>query len=303
MRVIWIILSVICLLGFFSLPVAAENNSIVIKINPIGDHSIGERYLTISGSTNHPAAQNDSQRNGIFVQVIQLYPPTPIPTECGTPECNWGNSGMIPVYPGNGSLNRWSFNYDMQKTGTFMADVEDPKSGFRVTEIFNVTPSIEVTGPFITIDPVGNHTQGEIFFINGTTDNDPGKTVTLSISCFDSPFGRVSTFQSPVIIKTGNRGVNYWSYNVSASPDLWQYTQKILNENSSVKKCSAEAWVDNSPNMNDVQIFDIFPSGIQTHSTMNTHTADAHRSSIPMLLPIVVIGIACMIKIKMSRKS
>jgi hypothetical protein len=46
----------------------------------------------------------------------------------------------------------------------------------------NVTP---VTTPFITIDPIGNHTVGDVFFINGTTNLPVNDSLGLWIFQYD----------------------------------------------------------------------------------------------------------------------
>ena len=45
-------------------------------------------------------------------------------------------------------------------------------------ENVNVTP---VTTPFITIDPIGKHTIGDVFFINGTTNLPLSENLTIDI--------------------------------------------------------------------------------------------------------------------------
>ena len=81
----------------------------------------------------------------------------------------------------------------------------------------NSTP---VSDPFITIDPIGNHTIGEVFFINGTT-NLP-ITEKLSLYAYPSWDVRgVKRLKDPGIVVGGiqvhseSNKVNYWSVNVT----------------------------------------------------------------------------------------
>ena len=46
------------------------------------------------------------------------------------------------------------------------------------------------TGPFITFDPIGNHTIGDVFFINGTTNLPVSENLTMEIVDFWWFFGR-----------------------------------------------------------------------------------------------------------------
>ena len=78
-----------------------------------------------------------------------------------------------------------------------------------------------VTTPFITIDPLGNQTIDEVFFINGTTNlaalND---SLTLQIeSANANPGGVGSGFKSNVPVRPGENGINAWS--VNATTNLW----------------------------------------------------------------------------------
>lgn len=76
--------------------------------------------------------------------------------------------------------------------------------------------------PYITIDPVANHTLDEVFFISGTT-NLPVSESPLNLliySAWFNPGGSGCDYQSNVIIETGAGGINTWSCN--ATPALWQ---------------------------------------------------------------------------------
>jgi PKD repeat protein len=82
----------------------------------------------------------------------------------------------------------------------------------------NVTP---VTTPFITIDPIGNHTIDEVFFITGTT-NLPASNDSLLIQIETAnfnPAGWGSDYRSNVTIQPGEHGINLWSCN--ATTDRW----------------------------------------------------------------------------------
>lgn len=82
----------------------------------------------------------------------------------------------------------------------------------------NATPD---TAPFITIDPIGNRTIDNIFFINGTTNlaaSDESLFLKIETTNFN-PGGVGSYFSSNVSIQPGENGFNLWSCN--ATTDRW----------------------------------------------------------------------------------
>ncbi|MFZ1896822.1 hypothetical protein [Methanoregula sp.] len=92
-------------------------------------------------------------------------------------------------------------------------------SGGSVPDQNSVTPPAQ---PFIAIDPVGNHTLDEVFFISGTTDLPAsGTPLLLQIETTNfNPGGGGSAYQSNVTIEPGENGINTWSCNATTS--LWQ---------------------------------------------------------------------------------
>jgi hypothetical protein len=76
--------------------------------------------------------------------------------------------------------------------------------------------------PYITINPVGDHTLDEVFFISGTTNLPVSDSPLLFEigSNWYNPGGSGCGYQSNVTIKPGVNGINTWSCN--ATPALWQ---------------------------------------------------------------------------------
>ena len=79
--------------------------------------------------------------------------------------------------------------------------------------------SVSPTVYFINIDPIGNHTVNDVFFINGTTNLPEGVTLNVETVVFHRPRGIYSDFAANTSIRQGNSGVNFWSCNIS--PVLW----------------------------------------------------------------------------------
>jgi hypothetical protein len=85
-------------------------------------------------------------------------------------------------------------------------------------EYDNGTP---ITTSFITIDPIGNHTIGDVFFINGTTNLAVTQNLTIHVYPLASthePRGRIpppGIFVDGIPIVPVTNGVNRWSVNVT----------------------------------------------------------------------------------------
>ncbi len=88
--------------------------------------------------------------------------------------------------------------------------------------IVPVASAENVTTPYITIDPIGNHTIDEIFFIHGTTNLPAHETLILQIYTTNfNPGGAGSGYRSDNIsVQPGENGVNTWSCNATTS--LWE---------------------------------------------------------------------------------
>jgi hypothetical protein len=86
-----------------------------------------------------------------------------------------------------------------------------PASG---AENVYVTP---VTTPFITVDPIGNHTVGDVFFINGTTNIPVSEKLSVTVSLRTFQPSRQSFLTATVPILQGKNGVNSWSCNITPS--------------------------------------------------------------------------------------
>ena len=78
------------------------------------------------------------------------------------------------------------------------------------------------TAPYITIDPIGNHTTGDLFFINGTTNLPVPENLTIAFerySDFFRPHGKNDPYrylyQSDISLSPSEPGSGRWSVNVT----------------------------------------------------------------------------------------
>jgi len=78
-----------------------------------------------------------------------------------------------------------------------------------------------VSNPYITIDPIGNHTVTEIFFVNGTTNLPVGEPLHVHsfIGSYQPGPNHGSGIDAYTSVEPGYGGVNIWSCNIS--PVLW----------------------------------------------------------------------------------
>jgi len=215
-------ISLLVLEGLCSCPVAALSpDAPFITIAPVGDHAVGE-IITISGTTNYPV--NTTLWISLGPKVFTNYPP------------NYYDDQTL-VTPGAGS-NFWQVTIN---TSAFVID----EYSVRVQPVNN-TPlfssiTFNMTGrnvgaqdtpaiPIIVIDPLGNHTIDEEFFINGTTNlavSDGSLLLQIGSGEFNPGGFGSSYYRSNVSIQQGEHGVNIWSAKVE--PSQWEVYTKPPN--------------------------------------------------------------------------
>lgn len=79
--------------------------------------------------------------------------------------------------------------------------------------------STSIANPYITIDPIGNHTASDVFFVNGTTNLPAGSNLSVVIQGGYEPGGGGPNFYLTIPIQSGENGTNFWSCNIT--PTLW----------------------------------------------------------------------------------
>jgi hypothetical protein len=185
-----------------------------ITINPIGNHALGEIF-TLSGTTNLPKSQT--------IQ-IEIEAGSPLVSKIG-PGVFGGGVWYTTVVAGEGTAtNSWSvsinlsgYNQTLVSSKNFLVRAVDAST-------FNVTGTSEfgIAESYIAIDPIGDHSLDEVFFISGTT-NLPASGTPLLLQIYSAwynPGGNGGGYQSNVTIEPGENGINTWACN--ATPSLWQ---------------------------------------------------------------------------------
>jgi hypothetical protein len=173
----------------------------------------------------------------------------------------------------------------------------------------NVTTS---TTPFVTIDPIGNHTIGDVFFINGTTNLPATQNLTMDIflsekffrSPEDLPHASSSIVEFP--ISPGSSGINYWSVNVTDYFKNLTYGQYLIMVYSSVHfPCNTngcgvpKAYADSNFTLsqtNDSTTSTVLQTTITSTSSIQSATSEVTRlpttphSPLPVALPIAAFA-------------
>ena len=256
------------------------NTTPFITIDPIGNHAVGEVFV-IKGTTNLPPV--------VDTLHILIDPTTFNPAGVGS-----SFQSTVPIQRGDKDINFWSctvptttgwLNFHepgMNPTQDARPDhyfvtVELSTDGnisqFQLFNILTAGPDTNSTisptpTPFITIDPIGNHTIDEVFFINGTT-NLADFNESLKLIIFEpNPSGVGSSYSSNVSIHPGENGVNTWSDYVIPS----QWTTSTLHGSSIPGLVTPGEYtvVAESPGADVVQFFSLLPSESKSTPTQTS---------------------------------
>jgi hypothetical protein len=165
----------------------------------------------------------------------------------------------------------------------------------------SVTP---VTTPFITIDPIGNHTVGDVFFINGTTNLPTSEKLEglIQTGIFMTQHGdshlTPSAFFPDIPIVSTSSDTNRWSVNVtdiaiSELPIRWSpyLVEVVLKDNSSISTYQEFDLIPatNAPSSTVIQTILDSPSMIQPTTCPVSKLPTPRSSILPFILPIAVI--------------
>jgi hypothetical protein len=195
----------------------------ILSIDPVGDHAVGENFF-INGTAILPAGIDITIRiyRGSFNPGI---PPQADPWYDHIPK-------TVRVKYNNKTGNIWS--YAVNTTGSYpdeyLVFVEYPRdSTINATAIFNLVPRADkaTTGAgqkdeyVIMIDPVGNHTAGDIITITGTTNLPTGEKLLIEVISSNNAFGSKVKDNSGAVgvvdVREGVQGKNTWSFMINSS--------------------------------------------------------------------------------------
>jgi len=282
--------------------VSAENVTPVttsfITIDPIGNHTVGDVFF-INGTTNLPVTEK-------FTIIFQTYLEFGRPVMKSDKKRYLTLSDNFSIIPITQGTNRWSVNvtdFAIQNLSTngchgwiqysptdlrcdpendhwlvFVGPHYDTNFGdFILLPAKNVVPSnvpttvlqTPVTTPFITIDPIGNHTVGDVFFINGTTNLPVSENLIVGILSNDyTPGGNRGQFfySVSVPVMTNVNETNRWSVNVT-DIGMWQNRNYLFEISSGKKVLCNKSPVCVEPEVTIVLGFTLLPANTRPVST------------------------------------
>jgi len=177
-------------------------------------------------------------------------------------------------------------------------------------------PSITPINYFITIDPISDHTIGEIFFINGTTNLPLFENISMSFIESRS-LGRNSIKEpgrSPydyeienIPISPAKSGINRWSVNMTEfAVNNLKNTQYFFDVGNSYASSSGELILFPTNSNKLIQNSSLTQSVLETrHPATNTETIPPSTppSSMAFFLPIIPIAMILILRFVRSKKS
>ena len=163
----------------------------------------------------------------------------------------------------------------------------------------------------ITLDPVGNHTTGDVFTIHGVTSLPAGRKLIVSMHLGGCRVGYCirSEHLGYTVVVNGSPGMNTWSYQLNTTGfwtvgydgDRWAYDISIedyqfvtvnVEETIYLFNQSESASVPNNPDLRK-------PGSGMTHPTPTiigqVNATAGQTAPVPVLIPIVALGIMGMI--------
>jgi hypothetical protein len=199
--------------------------------------------------------------------------------------------------------------------GCLSVSAENTTGGNTLTNLI-ATSTVSPGTSYITIDPIGNHTIGEVFFIHGTT-NLPASLESLEIQIGTAnvnPGGWGPSFHSNVSIQPGENGVNHWSCNATVGQGWNVYPRSGSQESIServgdsvgIGADESTVYVTSTETFATQSFFLIPPerSGTQSETlpvvspsagTPVSQQPTSVPSALPVTAPVVALGICCVI--------
>lgn len=226
-----------------------------ITIDPVGNHFAGDIFI-IHGTTNLPVSPRESLLFSISSTGV-----TP-----GGSRGSFYYATHLEITTGVNESNEWSKNITdlgIPVPGEYFIYISSTDTNISVYQLFNVVPPLSPPlpeKPFITLDPIGNRTIGDIFIIHGTTNlpASTNKSLLLSITPTWKDPDRYSGFvySKYLTIFQGENKTNQWSENI---------TEVNWNPNNEYFVKISSLYMQDSAGFNTpvaTQVFTIFPANI-----------------------------------------
>jgi len=205
------------------------------------------------------------------------------------------------------------------------APVVNAENASSRTNLTNITANSTVypAEPFITIDPIGNHVSGNMFFVNGTTNLPVSEKITMRIESLNyikqthpksdlGPPPDESAYITAISISPALPGRNRWSTNVTdittgmKNGDYLVQVDSQINESCNITGCripdvSTTAvftllTANNNIKPNILQTTFQNSSTVQPPISASTVPHTTQSASLPLALPIVVFVVIVILK-------
>ncbi len=168
--------------------------------------------------------------------------------------------------------------------------------------------------PFVTIDPIGNYTLGNMLYINGTTNLPVNDTLTVLVSpdyYVPGPFGPpeyVYHRWTNISIVSTPSGKNRWSVNatdisVSGLPTEWSPYLVSVRDTSDSVYAAQDITVLPAPNVTQTPVqTGVPPTSPHIQSPIQTNPTITQSSPLPLALPIAVLAAMAIMRSFRRRK-
>ncbi|MGA7797723.1 MAG: hypothetical protein WB986_03755 [Methanoregula sp.] len=289
-KIIFLTLFAIVLAAILIVPIVSADDGNVtavttpfITIDPIGNHTAGDVFF-ITGTTNLPVSEE------LFLSAY----PTDLPvmqakTRSTNPIWTWGINGDLHIISGINGTNTWSFNATNGNwvPDEYIATVSTTNyTVFSADQVFTIAS----TTPFITIDPIGNHSINDVLLINGTT-NLPVSNDSIHFSTFSASFnpgGFGSSFRSNISIQSGENGVNFWSVNATTDRWITQFGRSQVPGNVSTGEFAASVWFNQDSNVSASQLFFLLPPESKINPSLTSQNQTMPVASFSVTIPPII---------------
>jgi len=287
----------------FSSPGTANASSdahYFITIDPIGNHTVGNVFF-INGTTNLPVTEK---------LLLYAYPRWEVR---GVKRLNYPGIVVegIPVSAGSNDVHYWSVNvtggYWIPREFLVNVYLSSSDQNVEARQTFSFfAPEEHITpDPFITIDPIRNHTVGDVFFINGTTNLPVSEKLIGVIQTTTFIPGGKSGVEYPsailddIPIISMNSGTNGWSVNgtevvVKNLPNGWSPYVVVISSKKNSSVFAAQEFIllpaTNATPSSNLQTIIQSSSNIRPTTSAATVLSTTQSSSLPIALPIVVLA-------------
>lgn len=172
-----------------------------------------------------------------------------------------------------------------------IASAENITRGTNLTSL-TLNSMVHPEEPYITIDPIGNHVIGNVFFVNGTTNLPVSEKLTMSIEYLKyikqthsksdlGPPPDEGAYITAISISPALPGMNRWSANVTdittelKSGDYLVQVDSQINESCNTSGCRI-------PDISTTAVFTLLPANKSIKLNLLQTTVQSPSTNVPV---------------------